>query len=243
VAELPVLEVVSATHILADLTLGLGKVVHDYLRQSSRETQRINEMALATWCQAPHNEACDAARVQLQRAPPLPCGRVIELGEAFLGGHRPSHARVARRERFHQLEHGRGLRAFIVRSSAATGKRADQAVKFSMLWRRIWRQPCARGRWQTEIGFAAPDAVYVCPPLIITRAEIDELIQALAAALNDGYAEAVRRGLVGGAVKQAAVWIWPPRCWSAIRAPAKLERLALRRSPETRQSIEAGSSR
>jgi acetoacetate decarboxylase len=30
-AELPVLEVVSAVHILADLTLGLGKVVHDYL--------------------------------------------------------------------------------------------------------------------------------------------------------------------------------------------------------------------
>lgn len=32
VAELPVLEVISATHILADLTLGLGRVVHDYLR-------------------------------------------------------------------------------------------------------------------------------------------------------------------------------------------------------------------
>ena len=31
VAELPVLEIVGATHILADLTLGLGKVVHDYL--------------------------------------------------------------------------------------------------------------------------------------------------------------------------------------------------------------------
>ncbi len=31
VAELPVLEVVSAAHIIADLTLGLGKVVHDYL--------------------------------------------------------------------------------------------------------------------------------------------------------------------------------------------------------------------
>ena len=31
VAELPVVEVVSAVHILADLTLGLGKVVHDYL--------------------------------------------------------------------------------------------------------------------------------------------------------------------------------------------------------------------
>jgi acetoacetate decarboxylase len=32
VAELPVLEVVSGIHILADLTLGLGEVVHDYLR-------------------------------------------------------------------------------------------------------------------------------------------------------------------------------------------------------------------
>jgi acetoacetate decarboxylase len=32
VAELPVLEVVSGLHILADLTLGLGKVAFDYLR-------------------------------------------------------------------------------------------------------------------------------------------------------------------------------------------------------------------
>jgi acetoacetate decarboxylase len=32
VAALPVREVVSATHILADLTLGLGKVVYDYLK-------------------------------------------------------------------------------------------------------------------------------------------------------------------------------------------------------------------
>ena len=30
-AELPVLEIVSGTHIIADLTLELGKVVHDYL--------------------------------------------------------------------------------------------------------------------------------------------------------------------------------------------------------------------
>jgi acetoacetate decarboxylase len=30
-AELPVLEVVSGVHIIADITLGLGKVVHDYL--------------------------------------------------------------------------------------------------------------------------------------------------------------------------------------------------------------------
>lgn len=35
VAQLPVLEVVAATHIRADLTLGLGKVVHDYLKGSS----------------------------------------------------------------------------------------------------------------------------------------------------------------------------------------------------------------
>lgn len=32
VAELPVLEIVSAQHIVADLTLGLGKVIHDYLK-------------------------------------------------------------------------------------------------------------------------------------------------------------------------------------------------------------------
>jgi acetoacetate decarboxylase len=36
VADLPVLEVVSATHILADLTLGLGRVVHDYLHHAVR---------------------------------------------------------------------------------------------------------------------------------------------------------------------------------------------------------------
>jgi len=33
VAELPVLEIVSALHILCDLTLGLGKVAHDYLER------------------------------------------------------------------------------------------------------------------------------------------------------------------------------------------------------------------
>jgi acetoacetate decarboxylase len=32
IAELPVREVVGGVHIIADLTLGLGKVVHDYLR-------------------------------------------------------------------------------------------------------------------------------------------------------------------------------------------------------------------
>jgi acetoacetate decarboxylase len=31
VAELPVVEVLGATHIRTDLTLGLGEVVHDYL--------------------------------------------------------------------------------------------------------------------------------------------------------------------------------------------------------------------
>jgi acetoacetate decarboxylase len=32
-SELPVLEIVSATHFIADLTLGLGEVVHDYLKK------------------------------------------------------------------------------------------------------------------------------------------------------------------------------------------------------------------
>ncbi len=34
VAELPVREIITATHILADLTLGLGKIVYDYLKPS-----------------------------------------------------------------------------------------------------------------------------------------------------------------------------------------------------------------
>ena len=33
VADLPVREIISATHIIADLTLGLGKVVYDYLKE------------------------------------------------------------------------------------------------------------------------------------------------------------------------------------------------------------------
>ncbi len=36
VAELPVLEVVSAIHLVADLTLGLGTVIHDYLAEPER---------------------------------------------------------------------------------------------------------------------------------------------------------------------------------------------------------------
>jgi len=31
VASLPMLEVLSATHLIADITLDLGEVVHDYL--------------------------------------------------------------------------------------------------------------------------------------------------------------------------------------------------------------------
>jgi 4-aminobutyrate---pyruvate transaminase len=52
---------------------------------------------------------------------------------------------------------------------------------------------------------AAPDAIYVCPPLIITKAEIDELVAALSAALDDGYREAERRRLLGAPLKQAAL--------------------------------------
>jgi hypothetical protein len=39
--ELPVLEVVSATHIVADLTLGLGKVAYDYLASSEPSHRRV----------------------------------------------------------------------------------------------------------------------------------------------------------------------------------------------------------
>ncbi|MEY9458757.1 acetoacetate decarboxylase [Bradyrhizobium ottawaense] len=40
VAELPVLQVLSAKHIVADLTLGLGTVVHDYLASGAAARRR-----------------------------------------------------------------------------------------------------------------------------------------------------------------------------------------------------------
>jgi acetoacetate decarboxylase len=48
VAELPILEIVSAIHIRADLTLGLGSVVHDYLQQPTRSSLRANERTLVS---------------------------------------------------------------------------------------------------------------------------------------------------------------------------------------------------
>ena len=48
VADLPVLEIVSAIHIRADLTLGLGNVVHDYLQQPVRRPVRSYERSLVT---------------------------------------------------------------------------------------------------------------------------------------------------------------------------------------------------
>ena len=44
VAELPVLEVVSAVHFVADLTLGLCKAVYDYLKPAAT---RAAERSLA----------------------------------------------------------------------------------------------------------------------------------------------------------------------------------------------------
>jgi acetoacetate decarboxylase len=40
VADLPVREVISATHLIADLTLDLGEVVHDYLRNAMQAKDR-----------------------------------------------------------------------------------------------------------------------------------------------------------------------------------------------------------
>jgi acetoacetate decarboxylase len=47
VAELPVLEVVSAVHMICDLTLGLGKVAYDYLQPSSLERKPAPSLAPA----------------------------------------------------------------------------------------------------------------------------------------------------------------------------------------------------
>jgi len=48
VADLPILEIVSAIHIRADLTLGLGKVVHDYLQPPVRRPVRSYERSLVS---------------------------------------------------------------------------------------------------------------------------------------------------------------------------------------------------
>jgi acetoacetate decarboxylase len=47
VAELPVLEVMSATHLVADLTLALGEVAYDYLAQSDLAQTRGKSRAFA----------------------------------------------------------------------------------------------------------------------------------------------------------------------------------------------------
>ncbi len=43
---------------------------------------------------------------------------------------------------------------------------------------------------------ATPEAVYLCPPLIISRAEVDALMDGLGAALDAGLAEAERHGVL-----------------------------------------------
>ena len=47
VAELPVLEVVSAMHMICDLTLGLGKVAYDYLQTTTPKSRAAAERAPA----------------------------------------------------------------------------------------------------------------------------------------------------------------------------------------------------
>ena len=45
VARLPVREVVGATHFIADLTLGLGEVVHDYLADAPKAASALDALA------------------------------------------------------------------------------------------------------------------------------------------------------------------------------------------------------
>jgi acetoacetate decarboxylase len=48
VAELPVLEIVSAVHLVCDLTLGMGRVAHDYLQPSASKREAAPTLAPAT---------------------------------------------------------------------------------------------------------------------------------------------------------------------------------------------------
>jgi 4-aminobutyrate--pyruvate transaminase len=51
---------------------------------------------------------------------------------------------------------------------------------------------------------ATPEAVYLCPPLIISRAEVDELIGAVAGALDHALDHARRTGVLASAPARAA---------------------------------------
>jgi acetoacetate decarboxylase len=48
VAELPVLQILSAKHIVADLTLRLGTVVHDYLSPAVRRRESASAILAET---------------------------------------------------------------------------------------------------------------------------------------------------------------------------------------------------
>ncbi len=48
VAELPVLEVVSSLHMVCDLTLGLGRVVHDYLKSTAPRREQASTARAGT---------------------------------------------------------------------------------------------------------------------------------------------------------------------------------------------------
>ena len=59
----------------------------------------------------------------------------------------------------------RGSLALILRACAATGKRTDQVVKFSMLRRRICCQLCTRSWIQTKRALSPPPPVVIVPEL------------------------------------------------------------------------------
>lgn len=63
VAELPVLEVISTVHLVADLTLGLGKVVHDYL-EPQRGIGEVVPLARASRLQSPAASAGESRVVE-----------------------------------------------------------------------------------------------------------------------------------------------------------------------------------
>jgi acetoacetate decarboxylase len=48
IAELPVLEIVSAVHLVCDLTLGMGRVAHDYLQPSATKREAAPSLAPVT---------------------------------------------------------------------------------------------------------------------------------------------------------------------------------------------------
>ena len=119
VAELPVLEVVSAMHILSDLTLGLGKVVHDYLAliANAREKRMRLKDKVAVVTGAASGIGKEIARTYARE------GAKVVIADLDQKGADATAAELGGAGRAHRRRHGRDQRGAGRRRHGQGGRR------------------------------------------------------------------------------------------------------------------------